>query len=222
MRAVNLLPVEEQRGPRIEGGRTPLLVVAGGIAAVTTGAVFLALSAAGTADERQAELAAIEATIARLPKALDPAVSQGVLLQERSDRIRSLSAALATRVPFDRVLREIALVLPDDAWLTGLTAAAPANVTPLGGSDVPLPPVATTGPEGVTIEGATYSHDSVAGVLSRLSVVPSLENVRLTTSARTQPQAADASGEAQAAATSKRPIVTFTISASLRTSEATP
>src|SRR5918996_2858731 len=211
MRAVNLLPVDEQRGTRLEGLRTPLLMAAGGVAAVTTGAVFLAMSAAGTADERRAELAAVEATIARLPEAPDPAVSQGILLAERSDRIRALAAALETRISFDRVLREISLVLPEDAWLTGLTATAPVNIAPAG-TEVPLPPVATTGPEGITIQGATYSHDSVARVLSRLSVVPSLENVRLTTSARVVPQppseASGANGR-PAATTTGRPIVTF-------------
>jgi Tfp pilus assembly protein PilN len=224
MRAVNLLPVDERRRTRLEGVRTPLLVVAGGVAAVTTGAVFLAMSAAGTADERRAELAAVEATIARLPEAPDPAVSQGILLAERSDRIRALAAALETRISFDRVLREISLVLPEDAWLTGLTATAPVNIAPAGTSEVPLPPVATTGPEGITIQGATYSHDSVARVLSRLSVVPSLENVRLTTSARVVPQPSEASGDdARPAATnSRRPVVTFAISASFRSSEASP
>jgi Tfp pilus assembly protein PilN len=224
MRAVNLLPVDERRGTRLEGLRTPLLVAAGGVAAVTTGAVFLAISAAGTADERRAELAAVEATIARLPEAPDPAVSQGILLAERSDRVRALSAALETRVSFDRVLREISLVLPEDAWLTGLTATAPVDVAPAGTSEVPLPPVATTGPEGITIQGATYSHDSVARVLSRLSVVPSLENVRLTTSARVVPQPLEASGDngRAAATTTGRPVVTFSISASFRSSEASP
>jgi len=224
MRAVNLLPVDEQRGTRLEGVRAPLLVVAGGIAALTTGAVVLAMSASGTADERRAELAAIKATIAQLPEAPDPAVSQGALLAERSDRVRAVSAALETRISFDRVLREISLVLPDDAWLTGLTATAPATIAPVGASEVPLPPAATSGPEGVTIQGSTFSYDSVARVLSRLSVVPSLESVRLTASARVVPQSSEASGAAGGTAvkTTGRPVVTFTISASLRSSEASP
>ena len=115
-------------------------------------------------------------------------------------------------------------MLPEDAWLTGLTATAPVDAAPAGTSEVPLPPVATTGPEGITIQGATYSYDSVARVLSRLSVVPSLEDVRLTTTARVMPQPSEASGDSgrAAAKTTGRPVVTFAISASFSSSEASP
>ena len=185
------------------------------------------MSASGAADEKRVELAAVEATIDGLPVAPNAAVSQPVLLQERRDRIGALSAALSTRVSFDRVLSEISLVLPEDAWLTGLTATAPATVVTAApatsGGAPPPPPVASSAPAGVTIQGSTYSYDSVARVVSRLSVVPSLENVRLTTTARVVPQEAlstGANGSVPAQKTSGVSVVTFTISASLR-SEAT-
>jgi Tfp pilus assembly protein PilN len=221
MRAVNLLPREEQR-KRLEGTRTPLLVAAGGIAAATTAAVVLGLSASGAADERRTELQSIEAAIARLPRAPEPAVSQGVLSQERADRVAALSAALSSRIPFDRVLRQISLVLPDDAWLTGIKAASAASVTPAAGSSTePTPaPQASTGAQGVTIEGATYSHASVVNVLSRLSVIPTLAEPRLTGSAvvvQEAPQSQTAGGERAAPAKPGKRIVTFTITASLRT-----
>jgi len=225
MRAVNLLPEAEQRA-RLEGVRTPLLVAAGGIAAMTTAAVMLAMSSSAAAEEKRAELAAVEATIAGLPAPPESAVSQPILLQERRDRIAALAAALSTRVSLDRVLNEIALVLPEDAWLTGLTATAPAPVVttaPLTSSGAPPPPaVAASGPEGVTIQGSTYSYDSVARVVSRLLVAPSLENVRLTATAQVVPEEAQSPGVNGSAPIQKagRPIVTFTISATLR-SEAT-
>ena len=52
MRAVNLLPrdLERQRG---EGGRAPLFVAAGGLAAVTAAAVVLFLSASGSVSDQQ-------------------------------------------------------------------------------------------------------------------------------------------------------------------------
>jgi Tfp pilus assembly protein PilN len=223
MRAVNLLPRDEQ-AVRLEGTRVPFLVAVGGIAAVTAAFGVLGFSASGTASDHQAELAAVEASIARLPKAPEPAVSQGVLTQERSDRTIALSAALSSRIAFDRLLREVSLVLPEDAWLTGFKALAPSALAPPAGTSATSPTPGTTAPQGVTIQGATYSHASVARVLSRLSIVPSLENVSLTASALVEPvdvAAAQAPGQ-QAPVTKpkkkgRRAVVTFTITASLRT-----
>lgn len=221
MRAVNLLPRDEQR-TRLEGKRTPLLVAAGGISAVTAAAVVLGFSASGAADDRRAELQSVEAAIARLPRAPKAVVSQGALTRERSDRIAALSAALSTRISFDRLLRQIALVLPEDAWLTGLTAtsaASPAPTTGNSGGSIPPPP-ASTAPEAVTIQGATYSHASVVRVLSRLSVVPTLENVRLTASALVEQQASESQTPGEQPAAPKKTgkkVVSFTITASLRT-----
>jgi hypothetical protein len=68
----------------------------------------------------------------------------------------------------------------------------------------------------VTIQGATYSHQSVARVLARLSVIPSLESIRLTASARVEPQADETEG-AKKTKRKGKPVVTFTVAATLRT-----
>lgn len=219
MRAVNLLPRDSER-VRSVGARTPLLIAAGGLAAVTAVAVVLSFSASGTASERRAELASIEDAITLVPTTGTPAVSQAVLVQERTDRVSALAAALSTRIPFDRLLRELSLVLPEDAWLTGITASAPASATPAGAAPGGTPPAAATTTQGVTIQGATYSHESVARVLARLSVIPSLENVRLTASARVEPQADETSGAEKPTTKKKKKqksVVTFSVVATLRT-----
>ena len=216
MRAVNLLPRDAER-VRSKGTRTPLLVAAGAAAAVTAAAVVLSLSASGAAGDRRGELAAVEQAIALVPSAGQPAVSQAVLVQERTDRVAALAAALSTRIPFDRLLHELSLVLPEDAWLTGITASAPVSAAPTGTPGAR--PVAATSTQGVTIQGATYSHGSVARVLARLSVIPSLENVRLSASARVEPQADASGGEAQTSKKKKKQktVVTFAVSATLPT-----
>ena len=128
MRAVNLLPRDVER-QRSEGGRAPLLVAAGGIAAVTAAAIVLFISASGSIDDERARLESVEAAITRITDSGQPALVPGAIARERTDRVAALSAALTTRVPLDRLLRELAFVLPDDAWLTGLSAVAPADAT---------------------------------------------------------------------------------------------
>jgi Tfp pilus assembly protein PilN len=218
MRAVNLLPRDEHRA-RLEGKRTPVLVAAGGIGVVTVAAVLLGLSASGSAGDKRAELKSVNAAIARLPKAQEPTVSNGTIAQERTDRIAALSAALSTRIPFDRLFRQIAAVLPEDAWLTGLKATAPTSLSPAAGTSGSAPALTSTAQDDVTIAGATYSQDSVVRVLSRLAIVPALQDVRLTSSALVEPQssASQTSGSPGPAKKSGRKVVTFTINASLRT-----
>jgi len=221
MRAVNLLPRDAER-TRSGGTRAPLLVAAGGLAAVTAVAVMLSLSASGVATEHRATLAWLDEAISLESSTAPSAVPQAALAQERSDRVSALAAALSTRLPFDRLLRELSLVLPEDAWLTGITAAAPATTAAAGAAP------AATATQGVTIQGATYSHQSVARVLARLGAIPSLESVRLTASARVEPQPDKVTAETSKSKTTskkkgkkkQKTVVTFSVAATLRTGSA--
>ncbi len=129
MRAVNLMPRDERRA-RLELGRLPLLGAVGGVIVVTAGAFLLASSASSTSDDLKAELQSVEVAINRLPEAPGSSVSSGELVQERSNRVAALSAALASRTAYDRILREISLVLPGDVWLTTLEASSAAAALP--------------------------------------------------------------------------------------------
>ena len=203
MRAVNLLPREAQQA-RGDGGRTPLLVAGGGLAAVTAACVVMLLGASGSVADQNAQLDSVEAAIAKIPKKESSAIAPGLIAQERTERTAALAAALATRVPVDRLLQELAYVLPEDAWLTALSATVPVS-----GAAAPTTSFAT---QGVSIVGATYSHSSVARVLSRLAAVPTLDDVRLTGSSRVV--LSSPTGTRSKATTKK--LVTFTISANLR------
>ena len=216
MRAVNLLPRDEQRA-RLEGAKAPFLVAAGGIVLVTALAAVLSLSAAGAADDHEARIAEVESALQELPKAPQSEVSQGTLIRERTDRINALAAALSTRVAFDSVLQEISYVFPENAWLTNFEASAPTPELAQPDGAPPPPPASGQPAEeaGVTIQGAAFTHEGVATVLSRLALVPSLQNVQLSaTSLVEQPPAAPDSGEVPPRI---RPYVTFVVKAALRT-----
>jgi Tfp pilus assembly protein PilN len=214
MRAVNLLPRDLERQGS-EGRRAPLFVAVGGVAVVTVAAAFLAISASGESSDQRSQLDSVEAAIAQMQTtapSVSPAVS-GLVAQERTDRVAALAAALSTRVRFDRLLRELAYVLPADVWLTGLTASAPASSAAAGASPSTTTPSTA---DGVTITGATYSQASVARVLARLNALPSLDRVRLTETSRNDPQADDAA-PATKNKKKRRAVVTFTISGALAT-----
>ncbi|MFO7573206.1 MAG: PilN domain-containing protein [Gaiellaceae bacterium] len=213
MRAVNLLPRDVQQ---LRGGssRLPLLLAVGGVAAVTVASASVWLSASSTASEKQDELANVEAAIARVPVGAGQGVAHAAITQERTDRIAAFQVAVSGRIAFDRLLRDISLVLPDDVWLTGITANAPepsAVPPPAGGA------ASADSDQSVTIQGSTFSYDAVAKALVRLSAVPSLANVRLTASDRVEQQATPAQGKGAKRAPKQKAVVTFSIVASVPT-----
>jgi Tfp pilus assembly protein PilN len=206
MRAINLLPKDERRrkGPSI-----PTRVAVTSIAGFTLVAALLGLlfvNAHGTVKSRQLELAQKQQELAAIPvPAQNQVQQQDALVADKEARVTALNAALAKRIAWDRVLREFALVLPDDVWLLSMSAKAPSSATTTdatAASSSSSSGALASGQLGFTIEGYTYSHDAVARLLTRLSVVPDLEQVQLVTS--------------EQAKLGTRPIVHFRIAANVR------
>lgn len=177
MRAVNLLP-KDQSHKSIRKESLPVLVgaCAGVLVVAVLGAMFMMGSGKVAAEQRK--LDDLNRKFRALPPAPPgPTPGQQQLAGEQSARVTALSAALANRVAWDRVFREFSLVLPDDVWLTTLTAKSPISPATNAASSSG---VGT--PTQFTIQGHTYSHDGVARLLSRLQVVPDLTNVQLVSS----------------------------------------
>jgi hypothetical protein len=176
MRAVNLLPRDEV-AKSFEAGRGVAFGAAGGLALVTVALTALMLAASGKVSENQAAVDSNKAELAALPKPPEPdenAATDAALVGELNQRSGALSTALAERVAWDSVLRQVSQVLPEDVWLTSLSSSSPtASESDPNASGAP----------GVVLTGSTYAQSGVARLLSRLSVAPTLTNVRLQSSA---------------------------------------
>ncbi|HYX77219.1 MAG TPA: PilN domain-containing protein [Gaiellaceae bacterium] len=211
MKAVNLLPKDDRRrgGPNIPPALAATAI--GGFTVVMAALALLFVTAHGTVKSRRLELEQKKQELAAIPvPAQNQLAQQDALVSDKKARVTALNAALSRRVAWDRVLREFALVLPDDVWLENLTAAAPTAATATTAT-LAAPSSNTgslaAGEQGFTIEGYTYSHDAVARLLTRLAVIPDLEQVQLVTS--------------EQAKVNDRPIVHFKISANVRAPGAT-
>lgn len=177
MRAVNLLPRDEVRPSFGSANRRVAIGASTGFALVSVGLAALVLSAGSVVSSKQQTLDGLRADAAGLlPAAPVPVQDDSALVSEKSARIGALAAALAGRVAWDRVLREISLVLPGDVWLTSLEAQSPT-----AGATEPAAGAAN----GLVLSGSTYSQAGVARFLSRLAVVRSLTGVQLRSSTTT-------------------------------------
>jgi Tfp pilus assembly protein PilN len=229
MRAVNLLPVEPKRTRKAPGVATQLAIVAPFVVGGVLAAGYLFTSS--QVNSKRATLAALQDELAAIPKPAQEPQQNPALATERSLRIATLSATLQSRLVWDRVLREISAVLPGDVWLTTLSATTPeapaavsatptttsaattgtattAPTTTTGTTTTSTTPAAAPAPavQPLNMQGYTYSQEGVARLLSRLQVVPALQNVKLISSSQSELLG--------------QTVVTFTIQADVRPQEA--
>lgn len=195
MRSVNLLPRDdEKRGLRI----TPPVatgVVAGVLVVTVLAAGYLMESAKVTTS--RSDLDAARAELALVPPPSPPAPgSEHNLSGEQTARVAALQTAINGRIAWDRVLREVALVLPSDVWLDHLTVTSP-TIAPTGEGGVPT---------GFDITGRAFSHEGVARLLSRLQILPDLSDVTLNHSRTTSPGNQNAPVEFKIVATIRAPV----------------
>jgi Tfp pilus assembly protein PilN len=198
MRGVNLLPRDDARTRR-QPGAVSMTAVLGAVLLTALLSGFFLMSSSSVSN-RQAELDGLRAELAAIPPPTPTPAAETTLVAEKDARLTLLGKALGSRIAWDRVLREVSLVIPDDVWLESMNTSGPdpAAAAP--------PPGQAPSTGGFSITGYTYSHDGVARLLARLSVIPHLDNVRLGSSVL------DDEGP--------RPTVKFAISATLRKAEA--
>lgn len=175
MRAVNLLP-----GDQADQGRKvpPLPVLVGCIGTVVISALLavMFLSASAGVAKKQHALEQIQAEYAAIPAPAPASPVVAELPQQRQTRVTALATVLGQRVAWDRLLREVSQVVPSDVWLVTLNALAP-SIAPAASPSTPAGGAAPQ--QSFMVTGCTYSQDSVARFLSRLSVVPDLSNMTL-------------------------------------------
>lgn len=171
MRAFNLLPRDDPREVRRARPRAAQLVLAivGLVLVAGLGAAYTVVSA--TVDEKRATR---DELIARVEALRQQEIAAGVeqvepgLVSEKNLRTYALASALSSRVAWDRLLREVSLVTPEDVWLSGMTA---------------IPADSVAAQTLLTVNGYTHGQEGVARVLARLAVVPELSSVQLVSSA---------------------------------------
>jgi Tfp pilus assembly protein PilN len=197
MRAVNLLPREYPRQRREAPGRELQIAIAFPLVVLVLLAVgwFIAGS---RVNGNRSTVQALQAELDSLPKPKTQEPTNPALKAQHEQRVAALSQALEGRLAWDRVLRHISSILPEDVWLTKLSAApqqvtAPASTAPettaetatetAPGTTAPAPaPAVASSITQLELDGYTYSQEAVARFLARLSVIPDLTDVELRTS----------------------------------------
>jgi Tfp pilus assembly protein PilN len=133
MRPVNLIPPEQRRGDQAQLRTGPLMyIILGALALVLLGVTMLVLTGNRIADSK-AEVATLkqeDAVAAAEAKKLAAFTQFRTLSEQRIATVRTLADS---RFDWERVMRELSLVLPSNVWLTSLGASATSSTAVAGG-----------------------------------------------------------------------------------------
>jgi len=188
VRPVNLIPPEDRRGIRapLRAGSMSYVIV-GACAAILVAVLAMVLTQ-NSITERENEIAELEVkrdAAADRAAALAPYAQFAALQVQRELTISSLAES---RFDWERVLRELALVIPANVTLETLEAAT------AGGSDA-ASTVAPMSPS-LTMTGCAPKHDDVATFVAALEDIDGVTRVGIQTSEKE-----DEIGEAAASGT---------------------
>jgi Tfp pilus assembly protein PilN len=188
VRPINLIPPEDRRGEKTPLRTGPLGYAIVAVLALALGGVTLMVITGNQISDRKAEKSNLEAELAQAQaeaKRLSAYTDFAALQQAREDTVSSLATS---RFDWERVLRELAIVIPHDVWLTDLTASASAEAgTSASGSSSSSSTSSVTqgilGPS-LSINGCATGHEAVARFLASLRDVDGVTRVTVVNSDR--------------------------------------
>jgi Tfp pilus assembly protein PilN len=195
MRPVNLIPQEERRGEHAAMRSGPLVYIAIGVlVAALAGVTALVLTSNEIAD-RKAEVAQLRHEDAAEKARAERLSAYTAFRTLHDQRVATVTSLADSRFDWERVMRELSLVLPGDVWLTNLSATVAPGVTleggSSGGSSASSLRAAAAGPA-LEMSGCASGQDAVAGFVTALKDIDGVTRVGVQFSAL--PETGDGAG----------------------------
>lgn len=177
MRPVNLIPPEDRRGEQAPLRTGPLpYVLLGALVALLLGVTALVV-ANNQISEAQNEVAQLEDEDAAASAKAQRLAQYTQFRAMSEQRVETVSSLADSRFDWERVMRELALVLPHDVWLVGLTATAAPGVSVEGGTgDASNMRGAIPGPA-LELSGCARGQEAVAGFVTALKDIDGVTRV---------------------------------------------
>lgn len=174
MRPVNLLPPELRQGARapMRTGPVPYILV-GALAAVLLGVALLVM-AGNQVSEREGEVAQLKREDAAAVQEAKRLAAYTQFQTMHEQRLATITSLADSRFDWERVMRELSLVLPHDVWLTELNASASSGSDSGGGGGTLRGGI--LGPA-LELDGCAVGQESVAGFVTVLKDIDGVTRV---------------------------------------------
>ncbi len=177
MRPVNLIPPEQRRGELapLRTGVTSYLIV--GVLGVALLGVVAMVLAGNSISEKESDIASLEARKAAADQRADELAPYGELATLAQSRTETVVNLAESRFDWERVMNELALVIPENVWLDSLTGAvSPGVVLEAEGAGETATDPSITGPS-LQISGCATGQVAVAGFIAALKDIDGVTRV---------------------------------------------
>ena len=170
MRPVNLIPPEDRRGDRAPLRSGPLSYVVVGALVAVLGVVTLMVTTSNDIAEREAEVEQLEADLETTTAEAERLAAFTRFATVRSQREATIASLAQSRFDWERVMRELALIIPEDVTLTQLNGSAVMNAEgSTAGTEIGAPNLA--------VAGCASSHSAVAEFVAALEDIDGVTRV---------------------------------------------
>lgn len=175
MRPVNLIPESKQQGARKPLRTGPLAyIVVGALVAGLIGVTALVVTGNEISDS-ETEIAQLQREDAAAKAHAAELAGYTEFHSVSEQRVATVTSLADSRFDWERVMRELTLVLPGDVWLTDMTATATPEAAVEGGSGLQMR-AAVPGPA-LELSGCAGGQESVAGLVQALKEIDGVTRV---------------------------------------------
>lgn len=175
MRPVNLIPAEDRHGENVPLRTGPVAyIVLGALVLALAGVTMLVLTDNKISD-RKSELTQVQSEDAAAKARAESLASYTQFAALHEARMQTIASLADSRFDWERVMRELALILPHTVWLTEIDASA-GGEGGSGGSGGGSLSSSVVGPS-LSISGCAVGQDSVAGFVTALKDIDGVTRV---------------------------------------------
>jgi len=182
MRPVNLIPVEDRHGQNAPLRTGPVAyIVIGALVLALAGMTMLVLTDNKVTDSKS-ELAQVNSEDAAAKARAESLASYTQFAALHEQRVVTISSLADSRFDWERVMRELALILPHDVWLNSLEASASSEAGGSGGTSGGGSLSSSIAGPSLSINGCATGQDAVAGFVTALKDIDGVTRVGIESS----------------------------------------
>lgn len=128
MRPINLIPADERRGQHAPLRTGPLSYVLVGMLVAALVGVAVLVTTSNQIAESKTEVTELKREDRAVKRKTERLAAYAQFKQLSEQRLATVKSLADSRFDWERVMRELSLVLPEDTWLTELVATASPSV----------------------------------------------------------------------------------------------